>query len=82
MISKALLRLPVLLSVYGTRRAEKPCKLGGRGKRRTIILSLSVSAALRPFRRSLQSVIEVSEGVVPLDLEARALLEGAILPRC
>lgn len=50
------------------------------GNQHTIMLSSSFAADLRPFKRPLFSVIDISEGVVTLELAWETLLEGAILP--
>ena len=44
------------------------------------MLSSSFAADLRPFKRPLFSVMDMSEGVVALELAWETLLEGAILP--
>ena len=50
------------------------------GERLTITLSSSWAAVLRPLGRLLFSIMDVSEGVVALELAWETLVEGAILP--
>ena len=45
------------------------------------MLSSSFAADLRPLIRPLFSVIDMSEGVVALELAWETLLEGAMLPK-
>ena len=46
----------------------------------TITLSSSYAGALRPLDRPLCSAMDVSEGVVTLELAEEFLVEGAIQP--
>ena len=51
-----------------------------KGIQHTMMLSSSFAADLRPLARPTFSVMDMSEGVVALELAWDTLVEGAILP--
>ena len=65
---------------FRDRSAKSSISTVGGGERLTITLSSSCAAGLRPLERLLFSIMDVSEGVVALELAWQTLVEGAILP--
>lgn len=62
------------------RKVPSPVKARQKGKQHTMMLSSSFAAGLRPLGRPLFSAIDMSEGVVALELAWDTLLEGAMRP--
>ena len=67
-------------NLFRDRSAKSSISTVGEGEGLTIILSSSCAAVLRPLGRLLFSIMDVSEGVVALELAWETLVEGAILP--